>query len=64
MGMLVAAYLFSRGLVNPPTFNAAIALVIMVTMIVPMVMRVVERLSLGEASATRKSHEIASLRSQ
>jgi Kef-type K+ transport system membrane component KefB len=64
MGMLVAAYLFSRGLVSPPSFNAAIALVIMVTMIVPMVMRVVEKLSLGEAPATRKSHEIASLRSQ
>jgi len=64
MGILVAAYLFSRGIVSPPSFNAAILLVIMVTMIVPMVMRVVEKLSLGEAPATRKSHEIVSLRSQ
>jgi hypothetical protein len=64
MGILVAAYLFSRGLVSAPSFNAAIALVILSTMIVPMVMRVVEKFSLGEAPATRKSHEIASLRSQ
>ena len=64
MGVLVAAYLFSRGMVSPPSFNSVILLVIMVTMIVPMVMRVVEKFSLGEAPATRKSHEIASLRSQ
>jgi Kef-type K+ transport system membrane component KefB len=64
MGVLVAAYLLSRGMVSPPSFNAAIALVILSTMIVPMVMRVVEKLSLGEAPATGKSHEIASLRSQ
>jgi Kef-type K+ transport system membrane component KefB len=64
MGVLIAAYLFSRGIVSPPSFNAAIALVILSTMVVPMVMRVVEKFSLGEAPATRKSHEIASLRSQ
>jgi Na+:H+ antiporter len=64
IGILIAAYLFSRGIVSPPSFNATIALVILSTMIVPMVMRVVEKFSLGEAPTTRKSHEIASLRSQ
>jgi Kef-type K+ transport system membrane component KefB len=39
MGVLVAAYLFSRGLVNPSSFNSAIIVVILLTMITPVVMK-------------------------
>jgi Kef-type K+ transport system membrane component KefB len=42
MGMLIAAYLFSRGLVNPSSFNAAIIAVIMLMMLVPIAMKVVQ----------------------
>ena len=35
IGMVVAAYLFSRGLVNPPPFNVAIIAVVLLTMIAP-----------------------------
>ena len=52
MGMLVAAYLFSRGLVSPPSFNAAIILVIVLTMIVPLVIKVLGRLSFQDLAAT------------
>jgi Kef-type K+ transport system membrane component KefB len=52
MGMLVAAYLFSRGLVSPPSFNAAIALVIVLTMIAPLVIKFLGRLPFQGLAAT------------
>jgi Kef-type K+ transport system membrane component KefB len=42
MGILIAAYLFSRGLVNPTSFNAAIFVVIMLTMLTPIAMKVAQ----------------------
>ena len=42
MGMLIAAYLFSRGLVNPSSFNAGIIVVIALTMLTPIVMKVAQ----------------------
>jgi len=39
MGMLIAAYLFSRGLLNPSSFNIAIIAVVLLTMAAPIVMR-------------------------
>jgi Kef-type K+ transport system membrane component KefB len=41
IGMLIAAYLFSRGLVNPSQFNLAIIGVVVLTMITPVLMRIV-----------------------
>jgi Kef-type K+ transport system membrane component KefB len=40
IGMLIAGYLFSRGLVNSSQFNAAITVVILLTMLTPMLMKV------------------------
>jgi Kef-type K+ transport system membrane component KefB len=42
MGMLVAAYLFSRGLVDPSQFNIAIIMVVLLTVITPIAMKVVQ----------------------
>jgi len=42
MGMLIAAYLFSRGLVSPSSFNAVIIVVIALTMLTPIVMKVAQ----------------------
>jgi Kef-type K+ transport system membrane component KefB len=42
MGMLIAAYLFSRGLVNPSSFNGVIIVVIVLTMLTPIVMKVAQ----------------------
>jgi Kef-type K+ transport system membrane component KefB len=42
MGILIAAYLFSRGLVDPTSFNAAIIVVIMLTMLTPIAMKVTQ----------------------
>jgi Kef-type K+ transport system membrane component KefB len=42
MGMLIAAYLFSRGVVNPSSFNAGIIVVIALTMLTPIVMKVAQ----------------------
>ncbi len=42
IGVLIAAYLFSRGLVNPTSFNAAIIVVIMLTMLTPFAIRVAQ----------------------
>jgi len=42
MGMLIAAYLFSRGLVSPSSFNAVITVVIALTMLTPIVMKVAQ----------------------
>jgi Kef-type K+ transport system membrane component KefB len=39
MGMLIAAYLFSRGMVNPSQFNLAIIAVMILTMIAPVLMK-------------------------
>jgi Kef-type K+ transport system membrane component KefB len=39
IGVLIAAYLFSRGLVNPTSFNAAILAVILLTMVSPLLMK-------------------------
>jgi Kef-type K+ transport system membrane component KefB len=41
MGILIAAYLFSRGLVSPSSFNAVIIVVIALTMLTPIVMKLV-----------------------
>jgi Kef-type K+ transport system membrane component KefB len=39
MGMLIAAYLFSRGIVNPSQFNLTIIVVVILTMITPVLMK-------------------------
>jgi Kef-type K+ transport system membrane component KefB len=43
IGMLIAAYLFSRGLVNPSQFNVAIIAVVILTMITPVVIKIVQQ---------------------
>jgi Kef-type K+ transport system membrane component KefB len=40
MGIVVAAYLFSRGLLNPPSFNVATIAVALLTMLTPVLMRI------------------------
>ena len=40
MGMLIAAYLFSRGVVNPSQFNMTIIMVVILTMLTPILMKV------------------------
>ncbi len=40
MGMLIAAYLFSRGLLNPSSFNIAIIAVVVLTMVAPIASRI------------------------
>jgi len=40
MGIVVAAYIFSRGLLNPPSFNVAILVVVLLTMVSPVLMRI------------------------
>jgi Kef-type K+ transport system membrane component KefB len=63
MGILIAAYLFSRGLVSPSQFSAAIVMVVMLTIISPILMEIVGKLSLrgsSQCGATKQSHEIAS----
>jgi len=44
IGVLIAAYLFSRGLVDPPLFNTAIIAVVLLTMVSPLMMRINGRL--------------------
>ena len=46
VGMVIASYLFSRGLVNPPQFNLLVTLVVVLTMIAPIMMRAVMKKSL------------------
>jgi Kef-type K+ transport system membrane component KefB len=41
MGIVVAAYLFSRGLLNPAFFNVAVIAVVLLTMVSPVLMRIV-----------------------
>lgn len=40
MGIVVAAYLFSRGLLNPVFFNVAVMAVVLLTMVSPVLMRI------------------------
>jgi Kef-type K+ transport system membrane component KefB len=40
MGIVVAAYLFSRGLLNPAFFNVAVIAVVLLTMVSPVLMRI------------------------
>ena len=42
IGVLIAAYLFSRGLLIPSSFNVSIIVVIMLTMLTPIVMKVAQ----------------------
>jgi Kef-type K+ transport system membrane component KefB len=39
VGLLIAGFLFSRGLLNPSSFNVAIIAVVVLTMVAPVVMR-------------------------
>jgi Kef-type K+ transport system membrane component KefB len=41
LGLLIATYLFSRGVVNPSQFNMAIIVMVMLTMLSPILMKVV-----------------------
>ena len=40
MGVLIAAYLFSRGLLNLPSFNVAIILVVLLTILTPVLIKI------------------------
>ncbi|OGQ06493.1 MAG: hypothetical protein A2026_17495, partial [Deltaproteobacteria bacterium RBG_19FT_COMBO_46_12] len=40
MGIVVAAYIFSRGLLNPPSFNIAIIAVVLLTMLTPVLTKI------------------------
>jgi len=42
MGILIAGYLFSRGLLIPSSFNVSIIVVIILTMLTPIAMKVVQ----------------------
>jgi hypothetical protein len=42
IGMLIAAYVFSRGLVNPSQFNLAIIAVVILTMIIPLAIKIAQ----------------------
>lgn len=67
MGMLIAAYLFSRGLLNPSQFNIAITVVVILTMLAPILMRTADysssSLSIagGSNEVRRKSRNSARL---
>lgn len=41
MGLLIGAYLFSRGVLYPSTFNVAVTIVVILTVIVPILMKIV-----------------------
>ncbi len=40
VGMVIAAYSFSRGLLNPPSFNIAITVTVLLTMFSPILMKI------------------------
>jgi Kef-type K+ transport system membrane component KefB len=40
MGIVIAAYLFSRGLINPAFFNAAVIAVVLLTMLTPVLTKI------------------------
>jgi len=66
IGILIAAHLFSRGLVNPSQFNMVITVVVLLTMISPMLMKIVGKVSLRgvpQPVTTKQTQEIASPRS-
>ena len=42
IGVLIAAYLFSRGLLIPSSFNVSIIVVIILTMLTPIAMKVAQ----------------------
>ena len=46
VGAVIAAYLFSRGLVSPSQFNLSITLVVMLAMITPVLMRITMKMPL------------------
>jgi Kef-type K+ transport system membrane component KefB len=50
LGMLIAAYLFSRGLLNPSQFNTAITVVVILTILSPILMRIVHANPLSPSS--------------
>jgi hypothetical protein len=66
IGMLIAAYLFSRGLVNPSQFNVVIIVVVTMTILAPVLTRIGVKLSLRgvpDCGTRKKTREIASPRS-
>jgi Kef-type K+ transport system membrane component KefB len=63
MGMLIGAYLFSRGLINPSQFNLTIIVVVMLTILTPVLMKIGVKLSLRgvpQCGTTKQSQKIAS----
>ena len=63
IGMLIAAYSFSHGLVNPISFNVAMIVVGVLTMLTPIVLKIVRKSSLRgipQCGTTKQSHVIAS----
>jgi Kef-type K+ transport system membrane component KefB len=63
MGILIAAYLFSRGIVNPSQFNLTITAVLILTMITPVMMKMAAvRLHLQSAVAPSFTEEGVSRR--
>jgi len=64
MGILIAAYLFSRGLVDPSQFNIAIIAVVLLTIIAPIAMKVAQtkfdiQLSVAQSlSGGEKKHRL------
>ena len=64
MGIVIAAYLFSRGLISPSNFNIAMIVVVTLTMLSPVAMKIVEKVSLRgvpQWGTTKQSSEIPSL---
>lgn len=65
MGMLIAAYLFSRGIVNPSKFNLTVIAVVILTMITPVLMKMASyspsplAIAGGSDEAGRKSRNSA-----
>jgi len=57
MGILIAAYLFSRGLLSPSQFNLAVIVVVLLTMLSAIVMKVLIREKRGQATFPMKRNE-------
>ena len=55
MGVLIAAYLFSRGLLNPSHFNISIIVVVMLTMTTPALMKIVHESKIYSPERTKFS---------
>lgn len=58
MGMLVAAYFFSRGLLPPPAFNVAVTVVVLLAMLVPLFMRTRPVFSTDEKGTVRETIQL------